>query len=117
MGLDSGAGGVGLANSITGTSLFYAGGGGVINTAGGNGGGGGSNIAAAGTAGTVNTGGGGGGGGSQVANYLGGAGGSGVVILSVPTASYSGITTGSPTITTSGGDTIIKFTVSGSYTA
>jgi hypothetical protein len=34
----------------------------------------------------------------------------------VPTASYSGITTGSPTITTSGGNTIIKFTSSGTYT-
>jgi hypothetical protein len=40
-----------------------------------------------------------------------------VVILSVPTANYTGTTTGSPTITTSGSDTIIKFTASGSYTA
>jgi hypothetical protein len=39
------------------------------------------------------------------------------VILSVPTASYSGTTTGSPTVTTSGANTIIKFTSSGSYTA
>jgi hypothetical protein len=31
-----------------------------------------------------------------------GAGGKGVVILSVPTASYSSTTTGSPTVTTSG---------------
>jgi hypothetical protein len=37
--------------------------------------------------------------------------------LSVPTALYSGTTTGSPTITTSGSNTIIKFTSSGSYTA
>jgi hypothetical protein len=36
--------------------------------------------------------------------------------LSVPTSSYSGTTTGSPTITTSGSNTIIKFTASGSYT-
>jgi hypothetical protein len=35
----------------------------------------------------------------------------------VPTASYSGTTTGSPTVTTSGANTIMKFTVSGSYTA
>jgi hypothetical protein len=35
----------------------------------------------------------------------------------VPTANYSGIKTGSPTITTSGSNTIIKFTASGSYTA
>jgi hypothetical protein len=47
----------------------------------------------------------------------GGSGGSGVVILSVPTIAYSGITTGSPTVTTSGSNTIIKFTSSGSYTA
>jgi hypothetical protein len=50
---------------------------------------------------------------------VGGAGGSGVVILSVPTALYSGTTTGSPTITTSGSSTIIKWTTAGSgtYTA
>jgi hypothetical protein len=30
---------------------------------------------------------------------------------------YSGITTGSPDISTSGSNTIIKFTSSGSYTA
>jgi hypothetical protein len=40
-----------------------------------------------------------------------------VVILSVPSSSYSGVTTGSPTITTSGSNTIIKFTSSGTYTA
>jgi len=48
--------------------------------------------------------------------YPGADGGSGVVILSVPTASYSGTTTGSPTVSTSGSNTIIKFTGSGSYT-
>jgi hypothetical protein len=40
-----------------------------------------------------------------------------VVILSVPTGNYSGTTTGSPTVTTSGSNTIIQFTASGSYTA
>jgi hypothetical protein len=42
-----------------------------------------------------------------------------VVILSVPTANYSNTTTGSPTITTSGSNTIIKWTSTGSgtYTA
>jgi hypothetical protein len=40
-----------------------------------------------------------------------------VVILSVPTARYSGVTTGSPVITTSGANTIIKFNASGTYTA
>jgi hypothetical protein len=45
------------------------------------------------------------------------AGGSGIVILRVLTADYSGTTSGSPTVTTSGSDTIMKFTGSGTYTA
>ena len=126
-----GTGGTGIASSITGSPSTYAGGG-------GGGGGPGSTPAAGGTNGgpagspgggatgsmspgvvptaaTVNTGG-GGGGGNAYANDAG-SGGSGVVILSVPTSSYPGTTTGSPTITTSGGNTIIKFTGSGTYTA
>jgi hypothetical protein len=39
-----------------------------------------------------------------------GAGGSGVVILRFPTADYSGTTTGSPTVSTDGTDTILTFT-------
>jgi hypothetical protein len=35
----------------------------------------------------------------------------------VPTANYSGNTTGSPTVATSGANTILTFTASGSYTA
>jgi hypothetical protein len=35
----------------------------------------------------------------------------------VATENYSGTTTGSPTVTTSGSDTIIAFGSSGSYTA
>jgi hypothetical protein len=35
----------------------------------------------------------------------------------VPTTNYTGTTTGSPTITTNGSFTVIKFTASGSYTA
>jgi hypothetical protein len=95
-------GGAGTASSITGSSVTYA--------AGGAGGGrnGDSPVAA-----TANSGNGGLGGG----NPNGGAGGSGVVILSVPTSRYSGTTTGSPTITTSGSNTIIRFTGSGTYTA
>lgn len=115
-----GAGGVGYASSITGSSVYYAGGGGggsYSGTAGaggtGGGGAGGYNYNA--TAGSTNTGGGGGGGGNP--NTAGANGGSGVVILSVPTANYSGTTTGSPTVTTSGSNTILKFTSSGSYTA
>ena len=47
----------------------------------------------------------------------GGNGGSGVVILSIPTSSYSGTTTGSPTVSTSGTRTILTYTASGTYTA
>ena len=46
----------------------------------------------------------------------GGLGGSGVVILRMLTAGYSGITTGIPTVTTDGNYTILKFTGSGEYT-
>jgi hypothetical protein len=118
-----GPGGVGLSNNITGTSIFYAGGGGggsrgTPGASGGNGGGGaGGGSTQAGTAGTVNTGGGGGGAGADNSGVSGGAGGSGVVIIRVPTVNYSGTTTGSPTVTTSGSNTVIKFTASGSYTA
>jgi hypothetical protein len=118
-------GGIGLQSSITGTAIYYAGGGGAggYNTGGGGvgsggagGGGGGSNVNGVnGTSGTANTGGGGGGGPNGAAS--GGNGGSGIVIISIPTAQYTGITTGSPTITTSGLSTIISFTSSGSYTA
>jgi hypothetical protein len=52
-----------------------------------------------------------------VAGATGGQGGSGVVILSIPTVSYSGTTTGSPTVTTSGTRTILTYNSSGSYTA
>jgi hypothetical protein len=45
------------------------------------------------------------------------AGNGGVVILRMLTANYSGITTGSPTVTTDGTDTILTFTQSGTYTA
>jgi hypothetical protein len=118
-----GNGGAGTSNSITGTPVTYAGGGGggggnaggAGGTGGAGGGGAGGVNGSNGVAGTVNTGGGGGGGGYS--GGTGGAGGSGVVILSIPTSNYSGIITGSPTITTSGSNTVIKFTSSGSYTA
>jgi hypothetical protein len=35
----------------------------------------------------------------------------------VPTAFYSGISTGSPSVVTNGSNTILIFTTSGSYTA
>jgi hypothetical protein len=123
--VDGGNGGSGSASSITGSSVTYAGGGGgggqysnLAGSGGSGGGGNGSNTEATASNGIFNLGGGGGGGGNNggtVGN--GGTGGAGVVILSVPTASYSGTTTGSPTITTSGSNTIIKFTSSGTYTA
>jgi hypothetical protein len=39
------------------------------------------------------------------------------VVLIIPTARYTGTYTGSPTITTSGSNTLLTYTSSGSYTA
>lgn len=115
-----GYGGNGLQSSITGTATYYAGGGSSADYQANSGysaglGGGGVGRNAVGTTvgiapsnGTANLGGGGG---------ASGNGGSGVVILRVLTSVYSGTTTGSPTITTDGSYTVIKFTASGSYTA
>jgi len=110
---------------VVGSSVFFAGGGGgglyyAAGGVGGNGGGGNANLSSgqAGNAALANTGGGGGGGGSNGSNLpAGGAGGSGCVILSVPTANYSGTTTGSPTVVTNGANTVMIFKSSGSYTA
>lgn len=114
-----GAGGNGLASSITGTSVTRAGGGGGGGSdgsgAGGSGGGGAGGFTSSAVSGTANTGGGGGGGRTSIGTS--GAGGSGVVILSIPTAEYTGVTTGSPVVTTSGSNTILQFNSSGSYTA
>jgi len=116
---NGGNGGSGRASTITGSSITRAGGGGGATLgagagSGGSGGGGAGSSSGNGTAGTVNTGGGGGGG--SYSAGVGGNGGSGVVILRVPTSRYSGIKTGGTT-TTSGSDTIITWTSSGSYTA
>jgi hypothetical protein len=120
----SGSGGNGLQSNITGTLTYYAGGGGgAAYFAGGDlpgsgglggGGNGATTLVVAGNGGT-NTG--GGGGGATGGILSSGAGGSGVVIISVPTANYTGTTTGSPTVTTSGANTVMTFTSSGSYTA
>ena len=110
----AGTGGAGLSSSITGSSVGRAGGGnGRANTGswsgtGSFGGGGGDQN------GTANTGGGAGGGSTPSGSVTGG---SGVVILRMLTSKYSGTTTGSPTVSTSGTDTILTFNGSGSYTA
>ena len=121
-----GAGGAGVASTITGSSVTRGGGGGshtasspYTSSPGGAGGGGAgsTNTSANGNPGTANTGSGGGGIWNFPGPYISGAGGSGVVILRVPTASYSGTTSGSPTVSTNGSDTIIIFNGDGSYTA
>ena len=112
------SGGDGLETSIDGTPTYYAGGGAGVyqNTNGtygtffgtpGLGGGGTGNASAGG----VNTGGGGGGGSTSY------AGGSGICIIRILTSAYTGTITGSPTVTTDGDYTILKYTASGTYTA
>jgi len=127
---NGGNGGNGVASSISGSSVTYAGGGGggvYLNSGtpglGGSGGGGNSVISGdgSGVAASVNTGGGGGGASlglpSPSVTPIGGQGGSGIVIIryadSFPAAAS---TTGSPTITVSGGYRIYRFTASGSIT-
>ena len=118
-----GAGGVGLASSISGTSTYYAGGGGgaggtgFITTpgSGGNGGGGagGNTSTFVGNPGTANTGGGGGAGAYNGSSwFIGGSGGSGVVIISYPAPQKFG----GGVITTSGSNVIHTFNTSGTLT-
>ncbi|MCE9616027.1 MAG: DUF5123 domain-containing protein [Lentisphaerae bacterium] len=79
-----GDGGAGVANAISGASVTYGGGGGGAGyycTAGSGGAGGGGNAGNPGVAGTANRGGGGGGGGVSSGVAVGGAGGSGIVIV------------------------------------
>jgi hypothetical protein len=112
-----GFGGDGVTSYITGSGVTRAGGGGGGGTGAGTGGDGGGGDGGTGTGanGSVNTGGGGGG---QVTVTSSALGGSGVVILSMPDASYSGTTTGSPTVATGvSGNTVLTFNSSGSYTA
>ena len=119
-------GGAGVASTITGPSVLRAGGGGGFDDPGGTAGtggggtGGSESPAAAATNATANTGSGGGGGsGSGAAGQNGGNGGKGVVIISMPDASYSGTTTGSPTVATGvgGSRTVITFNANGTYVA
>jgi len=102
---DGGSGGSGGAGGLSN---------GTAGTGGTGGGGNGGAVNGNGSDGTANLGGGGGGRGDGNTNA--GSGGKGVVILSVPTASYSGTSTGSPTTTTFGSNTILQFNGSGSYT-
>jgi hypothetical protein len=122
-----GAGGVGLYNSITGSSVAYAGGGGgggyfaVPGGAGGVGGGGAGYTgpsAPAAVTGSTNTGGGGGGsGGTPAYDEFGGAGGSGVVIIAHPTAYVTATTSGANvSVVTVSGNIIYKFFDSGTIT-
>lgn len=131
-----GGGGIGGAGGVTGGgasgtytvsggSVAYAGGGG--GSQGGAGGGAGAGAGSSITGGSATAGTGSGGGGAAhptsaadpyfVSYGTGGNGGSGVVILQMPTANYTGTTTGSPSVTTSGSNTIVTWTSSGSYTA
>jgi hypothetical protein len=118
---NGGNGGVGRSSSITGTSITYAGGGGGGTTSGGGGsggsGGGGQGGSGYGgsanqSSGAVNTGSGGGGAGTQ-GSAISGNGGSGVVIIRHADTIAELATTGSPTVTTSGGYRIYKFTGTG----
>ena len=116
-------GGDGLSSSITGSAVTRGGGGAgqfdqTVKSGGTGGGGNGAKADSAtnATAGTANTGG-GGGGGNQSGAGSPASGGSGVVILRIATADYSGTTTGSPTVSTDGTDTVLVYNSSGTYTA
>jgi hypothetical protein len=106
-----------LSYGISGTSQFYAGSGGGNNYSGGTHGIGGSGVggnAPAGSA-TVNTG--SGGAGQYGGVGASGSGSSGICIFKYPDNSPAAAnTTGSPTITVSGGFRIYKWTSSGSIT-
>ena len=134
--IQAGHGGVGLSSTIISTTnatnqsvgevsggavYFAGGGGGAAYSAsdvgnGGLGGGADGNYSTNnGNNGAANTG--GGGAGTQYGSQgTGGSGGSGVVILKMPTASYSSNTTGSPSVVTEGTNTILVYKASGTYT-
>lgn len=134
---DAGDGGYAMSSDISGTLTYYAGGGGggkgYVPGSGGSpgygggiryynpplkgGAGDGATNCYQGYPGDVNTGGGGGGAGggfgSSCGGKSGGLGGSGIVIIKYPDSIPAAVTTGSPTITVSGGYRIYKFTGSG----
>jgi hypothetical protein len=114
------AGGGGGGGSAILQSGSYAGGAGGSGVGGAGSASGNNGSVSNGTAGTINTGGGGGGGGGSNSGFQtvnGGNGGSGVVIIRyADTYPAASATTGSPTITVSGGYRTYKFTDSGSIT-
>jgi hypothetical protein len=130
-----GSGGAGFASTITGATAYYGGGGGggvldyVTKTgsssstggsggAGGGGSGNGGKIPKSQINGVANTGGGGGGGGYATdAGYSApaGNGGTGVVIVAIPTSSFSGIYSGNVTTATAGANTVLTFTGAGTF--
>ena len=118
-----GNGGYGRESTISGSAVTIGGGGGSGSRGsnspgiGRNGGGNGATCNCGGGGGATNSGSGGGSAGGDNSTASGGSGGSGIVYLRMPTSDYSGTTSGSPNVSTSGSDTIIKFTGSGSYTA
>ena len=123
-GNNGGNGGAGTASDIVvaGINVFYAaGGGGGADATGGTGGSGiggnGGGLNTGGTPAGANTASGGGGTGGYSSPAAGSNGGSGVVILRIPTTYYTGQTTGSPTVSSDGANIVLIFTSSGSYTA
>jgi hypothetical protein len=108
-GLSDGTGGDGIYCSISGTATYYAGGAAGFNGTGTAGQGGGGTPASA--PGGVNT----GGGGAGTRSATSSDGGSGIIILRLKTSEYSGTTTGSPTVTTDGDETVLTYTGSGTY--
>lgn len=120
---NGGNGGPGRQLNITGTNTYYGGGGGGGSwysgrgVPGTGGPGGGGTASSNGGAGTANTGGGGAGGHESYQSGYTGNGGSGIVIIRYAD-SYTAATatTGSPTITVSGGYRIYTWTGSGSIT-
>jgi len=100
-------GGIGIVSSITAVPTYYAGGGSGYNTD---------------TTSTPDPGAGligqGGGGGAHGNSNFAQNGQNGVVILSIPTSKYTGITSGNPVVTTDGaGNTILTYNNSGTYTS
>lgn len=116
-----GNGGAGVASTITGSSVSYAGGGGGARPSGTGGtgaagGGDGSSGNANGSNATANTGSGGGGAGyTGGGDKTGGTGGSGVVIIRFPTASITVSDSTGASSSTSGSDTILTWTSSGTF--